>query len=59
MTDDLKRRQPEDPKKININQPWEIAWWTSQLKITEEKLKQAVKAVGPIVTDVKEWLSKN
>jgi hypothetical protein len=58
MSDNLKRRQPEDPRKININQDWEVKEWTKQLGVSEEKLKAAVKAVGPLVTDVKKHLKK-
>ncbi|PJZ64122.1 DUF3606 domain-containing protein [Leptospira wolffii] len=59
MTDDLKRKQPEDPNKINVNQDWEIEYWIDALKTSKNKLKQAVDAVGPLVKDVKSWLDKN
>jgi Protein of unknown function (DUF3606) len=53
MTDDLSRRVPEDPKKININQRWEIDYWTKTLGVTEQQLITAVKTVGPLVANVK------
>ncbi len=56
MPDDLKRIKPEDPKKINVNQQWEIDYWTKELSVSETKLKVAVKAVGPMVKDVKNHL---
>ena len=59
MADDLNRRKPEDPKKININQPWEVSYWTSKFGISESKLRRAVKAVGPMAADVKAWLDRN
>lgn len=58
MADNLKIRQPEDPKKININQDWEVKEWTKELGVSETKLKAAVKEVGPIVKDVKKYLGK-
>lgn len=59
MADDLNRRAPEDPKKINIDQTWEVSYWTSELGISESKLREAVQAVGPMVVDVKDWLKRN
>jgi hypothetical protein len=59
MPDNLNRRQPEDPNKININQQWEIDYWTQELRVSESKLKRAVNAVGVMVVDVKKWLREN
>lgn len=59
MSDDLDRTQPEDPNKINVNQSWEVSYWTKKLGVTETKLKQAVAAVGVMVDDVKKWLKNN
>ena len=56
MVDDLTRKAPEDPTKINVNQSWEIQYWAKKLGVTEQQLKTAVKAVGPIVKDVKRYL---
>jgi Protein of unknown function (DUF3606) len=58
MSDNLKIRQPQDPKKININETWEVSYWTKALGVTEQKLREAVKAVGPMVVDVRKWLAK-
>ncbi|MGB5632642.1 MAG: DUF3606 domain-containing protein [Waterburya sp.] len=59
MPDNLKRTQPEDPKKININQSWEVGYWSARLGVSESKLKRAVNAVGVMVENVEKWLSKN
>lgn len=56
MPDDLTRRKPEDPTKINVNQSWEIEYWTKKLGVTEQQLRTAVNAVGPLVKDVKRYL---
>lgn len=59
MSDNLKRKKPEDPTKINVNQTWEVQYWTEELGITETRLKAAVKSAGVLVADVKAWLKKN
>lgn len=56
--DNLKRRVPEDPQKININQPWEVEYWTKELHISEKKLRTLVAKVGVNVADVKKELQQ-
>lgn len=58
MPDDLSRRQPEDPTKINVNQSWELRYWCDKFGVTEIRLKKAVSKVGPLVKDVKRELGK-
>ena len=58
MADDLDRTGPEDANKININQDWEIRYWCKKLGLTKEELIAAVKAVGPMVEDVKAYIAK-
>lgn len=57
MSDDLTRRKPEDPTKINVNQSWEMNYWTKKLGVTEQQLRTAVSAVGPLVKNVKSYLN--
>ena len=58
MSDNLKIRQPQDPTKINVHEPWELNYWTTHLGVSEQKLKDAVKAVGVSVSAVKRHLGK-
>lgn len=59
MPDNTNIRQPEDPTKINIRQPWEIAYWTKEFNVSKEKLIRTVKKVGPLVKNVKKELDIN
>jgi hypothetical protein len=56
MTDDLKNKGRQDDIRINVSQDWEVRYWVRKLKTTEVKLKQAVKVVGNLATDVREYL---
>jgi len=56
MADDLSYTGPRDRTRINVNESWEVRWWTKQLGCTEAKLREAVKAVGVMVVDVKRYL---
>lgn len=56
--DNLNRRVPEDPQKVNINQSWEVEYWTKKLHISEKKLRALVAKVGVNVADVKKELQQ-
>lgn len=58
MPDDLTRRGPEDPTKINVHEKWEIQYWTKKFDVTESQLKAAVTKVGVLVSAVKKELGK-
>lgn len=57
MADDLSYTGPRDRSRINVNEAWEVRWWTKELKCTEAQLRAAVKAVGVMVVDVKKYLA--
>ncbi len=58
MSDDLSKRGPQDRSRINVNEAHELRYWTQALGVTEAKLREAVKAVGPSATAVREHLGK-
>lgn len=58
MSDDLSKRGPQDRSRINVNEPHELRYWTQELGVSESQLRDAVKAVGPSATAVREHLRK-
>jgi hypothetical protein len=58
MSDDLSKKGPADRARINLNESWEVRWWTKELKVTEDELRAAVRAVGPQTADVRKQLSR-
>lgn len=56
IMDSLKRIQPEDPTKINVNQDWEVKYWCNKFNCTESELRNAVKVAGTSVEAVKGYL---
>ena len=58
MSDDLSKRRPQDANKVNVHEAWELEYWSKHFGVTPEKLKEAVKAVGVMVSDVKRYLGK-
>lgn len=59
MADDLKKRGPADAARVNVNERWEIDYWTKELSCTEAELRAAVAAVGVMVVNVRAHLSRN
>lgn len=58
MSDNKHITHPEDTKRIDIHDPFEVSNWKSALNCTEAELKQAVDQVGTHADDVREYLSK-
>ena len=56
MADDLTKLRPQDATKINVHEPWELAYWCETLGVSPQQLKDAVKAVGTSVAAVKKYL---
>lgn len=58
MSDDLTNRGPQDRARINVNEDHELRYWTKELGVSEQQLKEAVKAAGVSVEAVKQHLKK-
>ena len=58
MAADLQKRGPADPTRVNVNEPWEIEWWSKKWSISPETLRAAVKKVGVMANDVADHLGK-
>ena len=58
MSDNLSIKRPQDPTKINVNESWELEYWSQKLGVSTAKLREAVNKVGVMVMDVKTYLGK-
>lgn len=58
MSDNLQQRGPQDRSRINVNEPWELRYWTKELGLSEDELRAAVEAAGPSVQAVRQHLGK-
>jgi len=57
MSDDLSNAQNEGIR-INVNESWDVRYWAKELGVTEEKLTEAIDAVGVQVDAVRKYLGK-
>lgn len=58
MSDDLSKKRPQDATKVNVNESWELNYWSEKFGVTKDQLKNAVKAVGTSAAAVKKHLGK-
>jgi hypothetical protein len=58
MADDLKNRGPQDRSRISITEDWEIQYWTEELGISAERLRQLVREHGNSADAVRRALGR-
>lgn len=56
MSDDKSNRGPADCARINVNEHYEIAYWTKKLGVTADELRDLVAKYGVTATDVRKAL---
>jgi hypothetical protein len=58
MADGSAKSEGPDRTRVNIHEPFEVAYWAMKWNVGAEKLKAAVAQVGPLVDDVAKALGK-
>jgi hypothetical protein len=52
MADDRNVRGAVDRSRINMQEDYEVRYWTEKWSVTHDQLAEAVRAVGVMVKDV-------
>ena len=55
MADDKTKVAPGDRSRVNINEDYEVSYWTRALGCTKQELEKAVKEVGVSASAVKKY----
>jgi hypothetical protein len=58
MSDDTSKRGPADRQRVNVDEDYEVRYWTEKWNVSEERLRQAVAAAGVMADDVETWLRR-
>jgi hypothetical protein len=58
MADDSSKRGGQDRTRINTEQEHELRYWSEELGVSQEQLKEAVRAAGNQVEKVREHLGR-
>jgi predicted DNA-binding protein YlxM (UPF0122 family) len=56
MSDNKQQVGKADRDRINVNEDYELQDWAKHFNVSKEKIKEAVKKVGPMVKDVEREL---
>jgi hypothetical protein len=59
MPDSTTQTAAPDRIRINVNESWEVDYWTRKFGVEPQSLKDAVSKVGPMVEDVQRHLGKS
>lgn len=58
MSDKPKQLGERDGQRIDIRQDTELHYWTREFGISTEQLEEAVRHVGPMVSDIRRFLRR-
>jgi len=58
MADDKSKKGPADRTRINVNERYELDYWSEKFNVTKERLRAAVDKVGVMVNDVERELKR-
>lgn len=53
--DDKNKRGPQDASRVNVNEDYELQYWTERFNVSREELREAVKEAGPSVSALEEF----
>jgi hypothetical protein len=54
--DDKKKTGRADDSRINVNESYELQYWSEKFGVTRDELRAAVQAVGDRADKVEEYL---
>ena len=58
MADDKSKRGKPDRIRISTGEAYELQYWKKELGVSGQQVVGAVRAVGPMVIDVKAYLKR-
>ena len=56
VMDDKSKTGRADDSRIDVNEAYEVQYWSKKFNVSEHRLKEAVQSVGPMAEDVKRYL---
>jgi len=59
MPDDKTKRGPQDRAKTNVQEKYEMDYWSRKFGVTPDQLRNAVKKAGPSAAAVERELKRS
>ncbi len=50
--------QPDD-WRINMNDPWQVLWWSRYLGLSKTELESVIRMTGSVIVDIKQYLASH
>lgn len=54
--DDKTKRGPQDASRVNVNEDYELQYWSERFGVSRDELRKAVAEVGPSVKSIEALL---
>ena len=58
MAEDLEQTGKPDDARINVDQDYEVRYWSEKFGVSRDELRKAVQDAGPMVKDVRQHLNR-
>jgi hypothetical protein len=58
VADDKTNRGPQDRARINVHEPYELQYWSKELGVTPDRLRQLVAQHGVSSATIRRVLGK-
>ncbi|HTU61039.1 MAG TPA: DUF3606 domain-containing protein [Polyangiales bacterium] len=58
MSDNKDNRGSADRARIALSEPYEVTYWTKELGVSADELREVVTRVGPMAADVRRALGR-
>ena len=58
MPDDKSKTPPQDASRVNVNEKYEVEYWSKRFGVTPDRLKKAVQKVGTSVKAIEVELKR-
>jgi hypothetical protein len=56
MADNKTKTAPQDSSRVNVNEDYEVQYWTNKFNCSKEQLRDAVDSVGTSAEKVAEYI---
>lgn len=52
-------RGPKDRTRVDVDQLWEVQWWSKGFGVSMQEVLEAVGEVGPLVADLDRYFRRS
>jgi hypothetical protein len=57
VMDDKEQKGPQDAARVNVNEEYELDYWSKKFRVSKAAVIRAVSVVGVMAKDVSEFLN--